>query len=195
VNVADRSGLVRLSRRVSAGWRRLTPAARIALSTALALILIFAAMTAGLLMRPAQGMPAQVSAIVMLAGPGARLPVALQLAQKRRASVLIVSQGTTGMAPRVRPGHRGCSSSVSTRIRQPPAARRNTSGRLAKKYHWIPVVVVTSRPQATRARLLVERCFGGAVYSATGSLPLRNWPYQIALRGAIAKALFVDRTC
>ena len=41
-------------------------------------------------------MPARVSAIVMLAGPGDRLPVALQLAREHRAPVLVVSRGWQG---------------------------------------------------------------------------------------------------
>ena len=69
-------------------------------------------------------------------------------------------------------------------------------GRLAKQYGWGSVVVVASRPQATRARILMERCFSGPVYVATASLPLLSWPYQIAYGwGALAKALIVHRSC
>ena len=39
------------------------------------------------------------------------------------------------------------------------------AGRLAKKYHWRSVVLVTSRAQDTRARILVGRCFGGPIYA------------------------------
>jgi len=55
---------------------------------------------------------------------------------------------------------------------------------------------VTTRAQDTRARILMGRCFGGAVYVVTGSLPLGNWPYQIAYEwGALAKALVLHRSC
>jgi hypothetical protein len=37
-------------------------------------------------------MPTTVDAIVMLAGPGDRLPAALQLAREHRAPVLVVSR-------------------------------------------------------------------------------------------------------
>jgi hypothetical protein len=169
---------------------------RIVLSTAVALIVIFAVMTARLLVWPAEGMPTQVSAIVMLAGPGVRLPVALQLADERRASVLVISQGHDGYGspcPSRSPG-------LQLICFDPDPATTSGEaeyiGRIAKKYHWTSVVLVTSRPQATRARMLVERCFTGAVYSATGPLPLRSWPYQIAYGwGALTKAVFVDRTC
>ena len=196
MNVTDRSGLVRRSRGVPDRWRRLPRTVRVVLSTALALILIFAVMTARLLVWPAQGMPTQVSAIVMLAGPGVRLPVALQLADERRAPVLVVSQGHDGYGSPCPPRPSGVQ--LICFDPDPPTTRGEAEyiGRLAKKYHWTSVVVVTSRPQATRARMLVERCFTGAVYSATGPLPMRSWPYQIAYGwAALAKALFVDRAC
>ena len=197
MNVADRPGLIQRSRGVPAGWRRLPRTVRVVLSTALALILIFAVLTARLFVWPAQGMPTQVSAIVMLSGPGVRLPVALQLADEHRAPVLVVSQGHDGYGSPCPPRPAG----VQLICFDPDPAhypRRGGKyiGRLAKKYHWTSVVVVTSRPQATRARLLVGRCFPGPVYSATGPLPMRSWPYQIAYGwGALAKALLANRTC
>ena len=196
MNVADRSGLIQRSRGVTAGWRRLSRTVRVVLGTALALLLIFAVLTAGLFVWPAQGMPAQVSAIVMLAGPGVRLPVALQLADEHRASVLVVSQGHDGYGSPCPPRPAGVQ--LICFDPDPPTTRGEAEyiGRLAKKYRWTSVVVVTSRPQATRARLLVGRCFPGPVYSATGPLPMRSWPYQIAYGwGALAKALLANRTC
>jgi hypothetical protein len=69
-------------------------------------------------------------------------------------------------------------------------------GRLAKQYHWSSVVLVTTPPQDTRARLLMGRCLGGSVYVTTASLPLGSWPYQIAYGwGALVKALVVNRAC
>jgi hypothetical protein len=70
------------------------------------------------------------------------------------------------------------------------------AGRLASKYHWRSMVVVTIAPQDFRARLRLERCFDGHVYVMTSSLPLRSWPYQIAYEwGATIKALTVQRSC
>jgi len=51
------------------------------LAATVAVALAFGVVTARLFVWPAQGMPAGVSAIVMLAGPGNRLPVALRLAR------------------------------------------------------------------------------------------------------------------
>ena len=65
-------------------------------AAALAVVEAFGLVTARLLVWPAQGMPARVSAIVMLAGPGDRLPVTLQLAREHRAPVLVISRGWQG---------------------------------------------------------------------------------------------------
>ena len=180
--------------------RRLPRAVRVALSTALVLILLFVFATAQVLVWPlgwpTAGMPTQVSAIVVLAGPGVRLPVALQLADDHRAPVLVVSQGYDGYGSPCPPRPAGVQ--LICFDPNPPTTRGEAEyvGQLAKKYHWTSLIVVTSRPQATRARMLFERCFAGAVYSATGPLPIRSWPYQIAYGwGALAKALLKDRTC
>jgi uncharacterized SAM-binding protein YcdF (DUF218 family) len=161
-----------------------------------ALLAAFALVSARLFVWPAEGMPASVSAIVMLAGPGNRLPVALQLAREGRAPMLVVSQGWQGYGgpcPQAIPG-------VKLICFEPnPGDTRGEAefaGRLAKQYHWRSVVLVTTRAQDTRARILVGRCFGGQIYVATASLPLDSWPYQISYGwGALFKALFLHRAC
>jgi uncharacterized SAM-binding protein YcdF (DUF218 family) len=161
-----------------------------------AVIVAFSLVTARLLVWPAQGMPARVSAIVMMAGPGDRLPVALELAREHRAPVLVVSQGWEGYGgpcPSPVPG-------VKLICFDPdPGTTRGEAealGRLARQYHWTSVVLVTTRTQDTRARLIAERCFGGSTYVVTAPLPLSSWPYQIAYGwGALVKALVIDRSC
>jgi hypothetical protein len=176
-------------RRLSRAWRR-------ALTAVLLVVVALVAATAWLLIWPAQGMPSQVSAIVMLAGPGDRMPVALRLADEHRAQVLVVSQGSHGYgSPCPSPP-----SGLRLICFDPnPADTRGEAefvGRLAKRYDWDSLVLVTSRPQATRARLLMERCFGGPVYVVTAPLPGGSWPYQIAYGwGALIKALVVTRAC
>ena len=196
MNVTARPGPARVRRPVRGWWGRRSRRVRIVLGTAVVLIAVFAAMTGRLLVWPAQGMPARVSAVVMLAGPGVRLPVALQLADEHRASVLVVSQGHDGYGSPCPPRPAG----VRLICFDPdPATTRGEAeyiGRLGKQYHWTSVVVVTSRPQATRAQMLVGRCFTGTVYSATGPLPMRDWPYEIAYGwGALVKAAVVNRSC
>ena len=87
-------------RQPSRVWRRVIAAIVVA-------VVAFGVVTARLFVWPAQEMPAHVSAIVMLAGPGARLPIALQLAREHRAPMLVVSQGWQGYGgpcPRKIPG-------------------------------------------------------------------------------------------
>jgi uncharacterized SAM-binding protein YcdF (DUF218 family) len=161
-----------------------------------AVVVAFSLVTARLLVWPAQGMPARVSAIVMLAGPGNRLPVALELAREHRAPVLVVSRGWEGYGgpcPSPVPG-------VKLICFDPdPGTTRGEAealGRMARQFHWNSVVLVTTRTQDTRARVIAERCFSGSTYVVTAPLPLSSWPYQIAYGwGALFKALFVDRSC
>ena len=171
------------------GWRR-------AFIAAMVLIAVFVLVTARLFVWPAQGMPSRVSAIVMLAGPGSRMPVALQLAREHRAPVLVVSrgwQGYGGPCPQAVPG-------VKLICFEPdPGDTRGEAeaiGRLARQYGWSSVALVTTSSQDTRARIIVERCFGGSTYVVTAPLPLGSWPYQVAYGWAsLIKALAVYRSC
>ena len=188
-SLGDVPDLTRRRRRLPRAWRRV-------LVIALALVLVFAGATAWVLVWPPQGMPARVSAIVMLAGPGSRLPLALRLADEGRAPVLVVSQGFEGYGSPCPPAPAG----IKLVCFDPnPASTRGEAefvGRLAKRYRWSSVVLVVSRPQATRARILMERCFSGPVYVSTAPLALSDWPYQIAYGwGALAKALVNHRAC
>jgi uncharacterized SAM-binding protein YcdF (DUF218 family) len=160
------------------------------------LLVIFAAATARVLVWPVQGSPAHVDAIVMLAGAGDRLPATVALAKDGRAPVLVISLGT--------PGSSGPCPAPTPRVRticfNPDPG--NTRGEaqyasaLARRSGWHSLLLVTSRPQAVRAELIFGRCFSGQVYVSTAPLSAGNWPYQIAYGwGALAKALFVDRSC
>ena len=157
---------------------------------------LFGVVTARLFVWPAQGMPERVSAIVMLAGPGDRMPVALELAREHRAPVLVVSRGWDGYGGPCPPPIPGVK--LICFEPDPGTTRGETEalGRLAKQFRWGSVVLVTTRTQDTRARLMAERCFGGSTYVVTGPLPLSSWPYQIAYGwGALLKALVIYRTC
>ncbi len=185
----------KISRQTTDGHRRSFRKRRV-FAAAMALIIAFGLVTARLLVWPAQGMPVQVSAIVMLAGPGNRLPVALRLAREHRAPVLVVSrgwQGYGGPCPAATPGVK-----VSCFDPDPGNTRgeAESTGRLARQYHWRSLVLVTTSVQDTRARILMGRCFGGSIYVVTAPLSLGDWPYQIAYGwGALFKALFLYRSC
>lgn len=160
------------------------------------LLVVFAASTARVLIWPAQGAPAHVDAIVMLAGEGDRLPAALALAKEGRARVLVISRGTSGDSGPCPPPTPG----VRTICFNPDPG--NTRGEaeyasaLARRSGWHSLLFVTVRPQAVRARLALGRCFSGKVYVSTAPFSVGNWPYQIAYGwGALAKAVFVTRSC
>jgi DUF218 domain len=176
-------------RRKFSRWRRVLAATAVVL-------LVFGGVTARLFVWPAIGMPARVSAIVMLAGPGDRLAVALDLARQHRAPVLVVSRGQHGYGGPCPPATPGVKLICFDPDPGNTRGEAEFAGRLARKYHWTSIVLVTSRSQDTRARIVAGRCFGGRVYVVTGPLPLRQWPYEIAYGwGALVKALVVDRGC
>jgi hypothetical protein len=172
-------------------WRRI--------GLALAVIVaITSATTARLFIWPAQGMPARVSAIVMMDGPGTTLSRALQLARQHRPRFLVISLGAPGssdLCPRPIPGVRLIC------FNPRPASTAGEAeyvGLLARKYHWRSMALVTITPQDTRARLRVERCFGGSVYVMTTPPDPQqtSWPYQIAYQwGALLKALILQTSC
>jgi hypothetical protein len=170
-------------------WRKLV-------SVFVVLVAAFAAVTARVLIWPVQGSPDRVDAVVMLAGPGNRLPVALQLAREHRAPVLVVSRGWMGYGGPCPPPVPG----VRTICFDPdPGDTRGEAeyvGRLAREHRWRSLIVVATRSQAVRAQLLVGRCFSGQTYVATAAIPWDNWPYQLAYGwGALLKATLLARSC
>jgi hypothetical protein len=172
------------------GWRRKL------LAAVAALTVVFAAVTARVLVWPVEWTPAKADAIVMLAGPGDRLPVALQLAREHRAPVLVVSRGWMGYGGPCPPPV----PEIRTICFNPdPGDTRGEAeyiGALASRNAWRSLIVVGIRPQAVRAQLLLSRCFRGQVNVATAPIPWNNWPYQLAYGwGALVKAALVIRGC
>lgn len=166
------------------------------LATLAALIVVFAAATAWVLVWPTERVPVKADAIVMLAGPGDRLAIAEQLAAEHRASVLVVSRGWMGYGGPCPPSTPG----LRTVCFDPnPGDTRGEAeyvGALASRNGWHSLIVVATRPQAVRAQLIFGRCFTGQVYVATAPLPWTNWPYQIAYGwAALTKAALLVRSC
>ena len=165
---------------------------------AVTLVIAVSAATLRLFIWPDQGMPTHVSAIVMLDGPGDRLTTALDLAFQHRAPFVVISRGSPAF------GHGSdCAPSiphVKVICFDPnPSTTKGEAefvGRLARKYHWQSVALVTITPQDSRGRLRVERCFTGPVYVVTAPLSLSAWPYEIAYEwAATVKAYIFQRSC
>jgi uncharacterized SAM-binding protein YcdF (DUF218 family) len=161
-------------------------------------LVLASASTIRLFVRPDQGMPRQVSAIVMLNGTGDRLRAALELAWEHRAPFVVISRGSPSY------GHGSdCAPAIPHEkiicFDPDPSTTKGEAeviGRLASKYRWRSVVLVTSTPQDSRARLRVGRCFHGPVFVVTVPPPLSSWPYQLAYEwAATAKAVVFQRAC
>jgi uncharacterized SAM-binding protein YcdF (DUF218 family) len=182
----------------AAGPRRPHGRRRLLAAAAALLLAGLAVTTARLFVWPERGMPARVDAIVMLDGPGDRLRTTLTLAWAHRAPVVVISRGSTYW------GHGSVCAPQIPRVkvicfRPDPATTRGEAefaGRLAQRYHWHSIALVTTTPQDTRARLRVERCFPGSIYVVTAPFPAYEWPYEIAYEwGATVKALVLQRGC
>lgn len=172
----------------------------VVIATIAAVFLAFCGLTARLFIFPASGMPARVDAIVMMAGPGDRYSTALNLAYQHRARVLVISTGNDhgpggpiGPCGPPVPGVRVICFNPSPDTTQGEA---EYAARLARQYHWHSIALVTITPQDSRARLRMERCFGGHVYVMPAPIRLRLWPYELAYEwGATIKALTISRSC
>jgi uncharacterized SAM-binding protein YcdF (DUF218 family) len=189
----EHTGSDQFDEMISAGRKRRL---RVLLIGLLAAIAIFCSATARLFIWPTRGMPTHVSAIVMLAGPGDRLQAALRLASEGRAPFLLVSRGNQGYGgpcpppvPRVR----------LICFDPNPASTRGEAefaARLARKYHWHSIALVTSTAQDSRARQRMKNCFAGPVHVVTIGLPWSAWPGQIAYEwAATIKMLAWQRGC
>jgi hypothetical protein len=183
---------------VVASVKRVRLPGRLIVAAAALLLTGFAVTTARLFIWPQQGMPSHVDAIVMLNGPGDRLNTALNLAWAHRAPMIVISRGSpywgrgSVCAPEI-PGVRVFCFDPHPSTTQGEA---EFAGRLAKRYHWHSIVLVTTAPQDTPARLRMGRCFRGNVYVITSPLPVYEWPYAVAYEwGATIKAFLMQRTC
>jgi uncharacterized SAM-binding protein YcdF (DUF218 family) len=145
-----------------------------ALVTAVVLVVGVIAVNVRLFVYPASSTPAHADAVVVLAGgSGERLDKGLELVRHGVASNLVVSNGS-GML---------CDGNQSFSVfcfRPDPDDTRGEAeavGRIATQQGWDHLVLVTSDYHATRAHLLLDRCFPGTVdvttaHSSHAPLPL-----------------------
>jgi uncharacterized SAM-binding protein YcdF (DUF218 family) len=109
---------------------------------------------------PASSTPAHADAVVVFAGgDGERLDKALELVRDGVAPTLVVSTGPDRL----------CSNRYEFEVicfLPEPADTRGEAeafGRIAREHGWQHIVMVTSDYHATRAHLLLDRCFPGTV--------------------------------
>lgn len=172
----------------------------IAATLAALLVVAFGVVTARVFVWPdLPAIPERADAIIELAGPGdgGRDAAAIALAREHRARFLVQSTQASDLPsdsclPHV--------AAVTILCFSPEPATTQGEARsiakLAETYGWTSVILVTTPDQAWRARLRVSRCFSGAVYVQTSTLPWQMWPEQIAYQWlATAKALTVERSC
>jgi hypothetical protein len=159
-------------------------------------VAVFVAATLGLIVFPPKDQPRHVDAIVSFNGSneGAREALAVSLAKQGYARVLLFSRGSAlanTSCPKVPRVSVVCFVDVSGNTR----GEAEWAGRYAQRHHWHSLLIVPGRGQATRARLLTERCFSGqlVVVPATESRPplsqiVHEW-------GGLLDAVLIDRSC
>jgi len=142
---------------------------------------------------PATATPAHADAVVVLAGgDGERLGKGLELVREGVAPNLVVSTGPDEL----------CATqhdfAVYCFLPDPDDTRGEAEaiGRIAAREGWQHLVLVTSDYHATRAHLLVGRCFPGtidvsAAHSDKGPLPLL-WAIGHEWGGLIESAVHRD---
>jgi uncharacterized SAM-binding protein YcdF (DUF218 family) len=141
-------------------------------------------------------MPARVDAIVVPGGEGNRLDAGLNLAEADRASYLVLSEGEY-IPPQLCRMHFGTATVIC--FRPDPDTTQGeaeATARLAKKYGWHSIVLVTTPDQTWRAELRFRRCYAGHIYAVTTPLRAYMWPFMIAYQwAATIKAELANRGC
>jgi len=158
---------------------------------------MFVALTARFFVWPQTNMPRRAGAIVVLGSDAVdemnRIDEGKTLFKAGDAPVLTISDAG-----------RRCPANVTsvkgTCFSPSPVTTQGEArfiGRMARLHHWRSVIVVAGRPQVTRARLRIDRCFSGTV-EIVGVDPrsLGQWVFQIAYEwSATIKALTIQRGC
>jgi uncharacterized SAM-binding protein YcdF (DUF218 family) len=160
-------------------------------------VAVFLALTAVLFVWPATDSPQHVDAILSLNGPneGAREAAAVSLAEKGYASVLLFSRGGGGNdtpCPKVHGVTVVCFDDVANNTR----GEAQFAARFAEQHHFDSLMIVPGRPQATRAHMLLERCFAGKIVVVPVSEPLLDSSDNVLHEwGGFLDTLLVQRGC
>ena len=146
---------------------------------------------------PATDLPQRVNGILSLNGNDepAREAQAVALAEQGFAPVLLFSRGSPANSlpcPKVPRVSVVCFFDVTNNTR----GEARWAGRYAELHHWHSLMIVPGQTQATRARLLTERCFQGQVVTVPVSDPLSELPGDVLHEwGGLFAATFIYRGC
>jgi len=156
------------------------------------------ALTARLFVWPPTGAPPRADAIVIFNGDGNRLDEGLALAWSHVAPRLVIARGSVywGQGTRCAPVIPRVTVTCFDPSPNTTRGEAEFAGRLAAQEHWRSVILVTTRPQATRARLRMGRCFPGRISVVTAPLSLSRQLVDVAYEwAATIKAEVVETAC
>ncbi len=161
------------------------------------LLVLFPIATARLFIWPPTDSPSKADAVIALGGDTGQLRAkqAIKLARAGYAPVAVISLGGTKPVPCPKPVPR-----VSIIcFRADPLDTRGEAqfvARLTASRHWHRIIVVPERSQATRARLLFERCTAVHLEMVPVTDPRSHLAYDVVYEwGALTKALVLERSC
>jgi hypothetical protein len=169
----------------------------LAVAGLLSLFAAFVVLSCALFVWPAAGRPQRVDAVLSLDGDGelARERTAVALVEAGYAHTLLFSRG---FYPNV-----ACPAVPRVRVVCFKPVPGRTVGEVefavdyAERHGWHSLMVVSGHSQATRARLLMHRCFRGRTVVVPAPSPsLFDLAYEVGYEwGALLKALAMDRGC
>jgi len=188
---------------------------RLLLVAVLGFGLVIATATSLLFVWPRRDGLSHVDAIVVFNGNGEREAKAIALAQRGLAPMLVFSEADPPREPVCRLALRLDDRKfdplqpealkvveAGTRITCFRPSTATTQGeseavaRLADTYGWHRIMLVVSRPQASRARVRLRRCYAGQFLVQTVPIRRKAMPWTVAYEwGAMVKALVLQRNC
>ncbi|MGW5316063.1 YdcF family protein [Nocardia thailandica] len=145
--------------------------------------------------------PTPADAVVVLGGtPYERFDIGLDLAEHGYAPRLVISR-STGLDDPVM--DRYCAGEfrfpVECFVPDPWTTRGEAReiGRLAARYGWQHIIVVTFTPHVSRARYIVGRCFGGRITMVASPSPsgAEFWSWMYVRQSAGYLRAFTERGC
>lgn len=142
--------------------------------------------------------PFGADAVVVLAGTRQRLPVGLDLMRHGFAPILVVSRSQSP-APLETATCKGKHSYRVICFAAHPYSTHGEAeeiGRLARANQWTRINVVTSNFHVFRARILVKRCYHGALRMIGAPQSTKHLPLDVVQESAkLAYQETVQRTC